>query len=125
MNLTNKDNLIWWLLKIGVFLTFFGHGVLAIQIQENWIYYLETVGFSNVDAINTLQIIGFLDITAAFIILIKPYKVIIIWAIFWAFSTALIRPIAGESIFSFVERGANWILPLALYIYGKRNNFIP
>ena len=40
---------------------------------------------------------------------------IVLWALFWAFSTAVIRPLSGESIWAFIERGANWIAPLVLF----------
>jgi len=48
------------------------------------------------------------------IILIKPLKPVLLWAVFWTFITALIRPIAGDPIWSFIERFANFAAPLAL-----------
>ena len=66
--------------------------------------------------------IGVLDIIVALIILLRPNKVFVIWAIIWTFSTALIRPVSGEPIWDFIERGANWIVPICLYInlYSKK-----
>lgn len=104
------------LIRLGVFLTFVGHGVFAISGKPNWIYYLEFVGFSNTNASSLIKWIGFLDILIGLLILLKPSKIVVIWAVFWTFLTALIRPLAGESIWEFVERGANWVLPLSLYI---------
>jgi hypothetical protein len=46
--------------------------------------------------------------------LIKPLKVVLIWAAIWGFWTALLRPVAGEPIWGFVERTAKWAAPLAL-----------
>ena len=57
---------------------------------------------------------GILDMLVAITILVKPLKPVLIWAIFWAFATALIRPLSGEHILAFVERSANWVLPFAL-----------
>jgi len=35
----------------------------------------------------------------------------------WGFWTALVRPLVGMSWLDFVERGANWATPLALYFF--------
>jgi len=102
-------------LRIGVFTCFFGHGYLAISKNPGWFQYLETVGISAANAETTIILIGCLDILVAVITLIKPIKPILLWACFWAFSAALIRPLSGDSIWAFVERGVNWITPLVLY----------
>lgn len=107
---------ITYLLRLAIFLMFLGHGMFAIKGNPGWLVYLETVGFSLETSKKLITIIGFLDVIVAFIILLKPIKFVILWALFWTFSTALIRPISGESIWAFVERGANWIVPLILYL---------
>ena len=104
-----------WILRIGVFLTFFGHGYLAIHKNKHWYSYLETVGVSGSSIDYAMAIIGVLDLIVAFTTLIKPNKYILLWASLWAFSAALIRPISGEPIWAFIERGSNWAIPLALY----------
>jgi hypothetical protein len=103
-------------LRIGVFGTFLGHGIFAYMRKAEWLAYLTTVGVPLKSAPDVLHLIGMLDILIAFIILIRPVKVVILWAVFWAFSTALIRPFAGLPIWDFVERAANWAAPLALLI---------
>jgi hypothetical protein len=104
------------LLRIGGFGIFFGHGVVAFQGNEAWIPLLTTFGFSVETAISLLPIIGAIDIVVAFLILFLPLKVILIWATFWAFATALSRPIAGLSIWAFIERAGNWVVPISLLI---------
>ena len=105
---------IEYILRVVVFLTFFGHGYLALIGNVSWLVYLETVGFSIENGMKIMPVIGALDILIAMVVLFKPYKYIVIWMIFWAFSTALVRPLSGEPIWSFIERGANWGAPLAL-----------
>jgi hypothetical protein len=63
--------------------------------------------------------IGMLDILIAISVLIKPLRFILVWAILWAFLTALMRPIAGGSILDFIERAGNWVTPLALLLLLK------
>ena len=106
---------IEWVLRIGVFGTFLGHGLFAIFSNSTWIPYLTTVGFSPEWAVKIMPVIGAIDLVVAFVVLFKPLKPIIIYAVFWTFATALIRPISGESVLAFVERAANWAAPLALY----------
>ena len=103
-------------LRIAVFMTFLGHGIVAIIGSPIWVVYIQTIGFSFEYATSLLPLIGILDLIVAVSILLKPNKYVVLWAVVWAFSTALIRPIAGESIWAFVERGANWGAPLSLYV---------
>ena len=116
MDRSPYTSIIFWLMRIGVCLTFLGHGYFAFTINQNWICYLQTVGFSTTTSANLMPYIGVLDFAVGLSILIKPFRPIILWAVIWALATALIRPISGESLFSFIERGANWALPLVLYL---------
>ena len=108
-----------WILRIGIFGTFLGHGVFALLVKQSWIPYFTSLGISESTAIILLPLIGILDITVAIFALVKPIRAILIYAGIWAFITALIRPISGEPIWDFVERTANWAAPLALlYLRG-------
>lgn len=125
INSNKKIEIAIWVLKIGVFGIFLGHGIYAIQINQSWVPYLESVGFSDELAIQIMPFIGYLDILIAISVLIKPLRPILIWAVFWAFLTALMRPIAGGSILDFIERAGNWAAPLALLFllkWAKKTN---
>jgi len=108
-------NRIEWLLRIGVFLTFIGHGFFAISGKTQWLPYLSVFGFSKIIAFKLLFFIGVIDVIIAFSILFKPFRYVLLWAALWAFSAALMRPIVGEPLWDFVERGSNWIAPLTLF----------
>jgi len=108
-----------WILRIAICCTFIGHGMFAILGQQSWHRYLQVVGFSLEQATPLVVWIGYLDLVVAAIILIKPNKYIIAWAAIWAFSTALVRPFAGEPTWAFVERAANWAAPLVLLLIVK------
>ena len=108
-----------WTLRIGVFGTFLGHGIFALLVKKSWIPYFTSVGISESSAIILLPLIGIIDLVIAVFALIKPVRILLIYASIWAFATALIRPISGEPIWDFVERSANWAAPLALlYLRG-------
>ena len=108
---------IEWVLRIGVFGTFLGHGLLAISLNPTWIPYLTTLGFTPDQAKILMPVIGSLDIIVALWVLFKPNKYVLLWAVFWGLATAIIRPLSGELFLTFVERAANWAVPLALYFY--------
>jgi hypothetical protein len=75
--------------------------------------------------------IGLLDIIVAFTVIIKPLRIVLIWAVLWAFLTALMRPLTGGSVLDFLERTGNWVCPLALLflevrkyqLFNKKKNF--
>ncbi len=110
----SKPSIIEWILRIGIFGSFLGHGVFALEVKESWIPYLTVVGFSESTAEIVLPLIGTLDLMVAAFALLLPLRIVLIWASLWGFATALIRPMAGDPIWDFVERSANWAAPLAL-----------
>lgn len=116
--------LLQLILRIGIFGTFLGHGIFALAVKPEWIPFLTTVGFSVQSASSVMVLIGALDIIVAITILVLPLRIILIWAVLWAFSAALIRPISGAHFLDFVERSANWTLPLVLLLLqGLPRNF--
>lgn len=102
--------------RIGVFGTYLGHGIVALSINPKWIPLLTCFGFTDTQAVILMPYIGILDIIVAIVVLLFPIRIIVLWAILWAFATALSRPISGQEFVEFVERSANWCLPLVLLI---------
>lgn len=108
---------IEWVLKIGVAGEFIGHGVFALQGKAQWIGWMQQLtGVDKALATQLIFIVGLLDLTVAALVLIKPMKPVLLWAAFWGFWTAILRPIVGEPIWDFIERWANWAAPLALFL---------
>lgn len=114
--MNQQQKTVEWILRIGIFGTFLGHGIFALGIKQAWIPMITTLGFSESVATTILPLIGTIDIIIAILALIYPIRIVLIWATLWAFSTALARPIAGDPIWDFVERTANWAAPLALLV---------
>lgn len=111
--MSNKT--IEWVLRIAVAGEFLGHGALAYQGKAQWVEWIQQ--FTATDAATAGQLlvaIGIMDIVVAIIVLFKPIKIVLLWAAFWGFWTALVRPLVGEPIWDFIERFANWGAPLAL-----------
>lgn len=120
-----QTSLIQWVLRIAVAGEFFGHGILAVQGKKAWIGWMQQLlGTSPEVSTQLIFWVGALDILVAFIVLVRPVRVVLLWAAVWGFWTALLRPIVGESFWDFIERFANWGAPLALLLlYGWPKNF--
>lgn len=120
-----NTKLMEWVLRIAVAGEFIGHGTFALQGKAQWVSWFSKFGISDVTlATQLLFVIGLTDLVVAFLVLVKPMRFVLLWAIFWGFWTALVRPIVGEPIWDFVERWANWGAPLSLLLLrGWPQNF--
>ncbi|MFI5148724.1 MAG: DoxX-like family protein [Bacteroidia bacterium] len=103
-----------WILRLCVFGTFIGHGVLALGIKEGWIPLITSFGFSRASATSLMPVIGIADILIGLIVLLKPIRIVLLWAIVWTFAAGLSRIVAGEPVWEMIERFAEWGSPLAL-----------
>ncbi len=113
---------IEWLLRIGVAGEFLGHGLLAVQGKADWVGWIhQLLNVDNATASTLLLIIGLMDVAVAVIVLLRPVRPILLWAAFWGFWTALVRPLVGQSVLDFIERFANWAAPLALFYVLSKN----
>lgn len=113
---THSVSLTKLVLRIAIAGEFIGHGVFALQGKPAWIPFFTAVGIAEDTAIQLLPFIGGLDIFLGLLVLLYPIRIALLWMTFWGFLTALIRPIAGEPIWDFAERWANWGAPLALLL---------
>ena len=114
-----------WALRVGVAGEFLGHGVFALQGKADWVKWFANFGVSNPDTAATLlMLVGLLDLFVALMVLLKPIKPVLLWAVFWGFWTALLRPIVGQPIWDFIERFANWAAPLALFYLLKSRSSV-
>ncbi len=116
--MNNKtEKRVAWILRIGASGVFLGHGVVALQGNVAWIPLITTFGFTTEIAIKLLPVIGAFDLFIAVMLLLFPVRAVLLWASFWAFATALSRPLSGLPVWAFVERTGNWAIPLALLIH--------
>ncbi len=112
-----KTSKIEWVLRIGLFGEFLGHGIFALQLKPRFIELLTAMtGFSGTIASKIMYMIGTVDVLIAILALIYPLRLMLIWATIWGFLTALARPVGGDPIWDFIERWANWAVPLALLL---------
>ena len=108
---------IKWVLRLAVAGEFIGHSVFALQGKKTWIDWIHQLTGAEIGTAATLlTLVGFMDLLVALFVLIWPVRIALLWAAFWGFWTALVRPLVGEPIWDFIERWANWGAPLALLL---------
>lgn len=107
-----------WALKIGVAGEFLGHGLLAIQKKAEWVnWMMRFTHFNHETSATLIMLIGIADVAVALTVLWRPINWVLLWAVFWGFWTALMRPLMGLSWLDFIERFANFGAPLALFYF--------
>lgn len=117
----------WFLfaVQLSIFLIFMAHGIGCLLKNALYIdYILGLVGdytsfsMKQNQAEQLLNIIGVIDVVVAILVLIKPFKTLIYWLIFWGFLTSLLR-IVDASILNYTEflmRVPHFGLPIVMLI---------
>jgi hypothetical protein len=106
----------YWALRIGSAMCFIGHGAFGFITKGAWLPYFGVVGIPERLAWTLMPLIGAVDVTAGMAVLFAPRALPLLYMSIWAFWTALLRPLSGESVFEAVERAGNYGVPLAMLL---------
>lgn len=112
-----------WVLRVAVALEFSSHGWLAFTGKATWVPFVTFWGIPPELALSLMRVVGVVDCALAVHVLVRPLLPLVGWMAFWGLFTALLRPLTGEPMVEFLERGANWGAPLALFVllWASRN----
>ena len=82
------DNIkpVRWVLRIAIAGEFLGNGIFALQGKKtfiDWIHQLAGVEIGT--AATLLTLIGLADLLVALIVLVRPIRLVVLWASFWGF----------------------------------------
>ena len=102
-----------WILRIGVFLCFLGHGSFALMAKPEWTSFFGVVGIPEGAAMHIMPWVGLLDLTIGTLALASPRPLVFLWATIWCTWTATLRPLTGLGMWEFWVRGCNFGIPLA------------
>jgi hypothetical protein len=108
--------LAWTILRFGAALCFLGHGAFGFITKAAWLPYFATVGIPPSTGWALMPWVGAVDILAAMAVLFAPRRLPLIYMVIWGSWTALLRPLAGESVFETLERAGNYGVPLAFLL---------
>lgn len=120
------------ILRLGAGICFIGHGLLALSAKAKFIALLSSFNIDNETAIELLKLIGAVDVVVGLLILFKPTKLVLKWAMFWTALTIMAWMIHGDSILDLMRRAPFFAVPFALlklidsekqYVQPIQNNF--
>src|ERR1700730_11850137 len=115
-----------WMLRVGCAAEFVGHGAFGIMTKADWVPYFGVVGIPPEVAWKLMPVVGTVDVTIGLVGgIVRPVGAVLLYMAVWGFVTATIRPLAGESIWEFVERVPNWAAPLAYLAMRGLGDFGP
>ncbi len=103
-----------WCLRIGAAACFVGHGAFGILTKEAWVAYFAVFGIGRELAHALMPVVGAIDIAAGVLVLLSPRPFGLLYMPLWGLWTAMLRPLAGESVFETLERAGNYGVPFAL-----------
>lgn len=105
-----------WLLRTSILLCFVGHGAFGIITKADWLPFFRVVNLPDYVSWHLMPLIGAMDIAIGVLCFWRPMRIVVIWGIFWCLLTALMRPLAGMSLFEFFERAGNYGAPILLLL---------
>ena len=111
-----------WLLRLAVAGAFVGHGAYgAIVAKSSWFTYFTALGIpeSVVTQNGLMTVVGVAEIAAGVVTLVLPIPALLTLMAGWKIFSELLRPIAGEPVWEFVERASNMVAPLALIVVNR------
>jgi hypothetical protein len=95
---------------------FIGHGMLGFGHPPAWASYFGVVGIGHGTAFALMSPVGIFDIITGLIVLLAPIRGVVLYMALWGLWTALLRPLAGESLWEAVERAGNYGAPFGLFL---------
>lgn len=108
-----------WLLTLGVFMEFVGHGACGVATKSGWLPFFRVFAIPDSVAWKFMPWVGALDIALGVLVLFSPRRALFLYMAAWGCFTALLRPASGQGWWEFLERSYNYGVPLALlFLHG-------
>jgi hypothetical protein len=108
-----------WLFRLALCAEFVGHGAFGVMTKQAWVPYFTLFGVPESWAWHLMPVVGSIDITLGVLALLAPARAGLLYMGGWGFFTALLRPLAGQGGWEFLERSYNFGLPfLMLWLHG-------
>ena len=103
-----------WLFRLALFCEFVGHGAFGVLTKQAWVSYFALFGIPAGWAMKLMPLVGSVDITLGVLTLVAPIRAGLLYMSVWGLFTALLRPLAGEGWWEFLERSYNFGVPLLM-----------
>lgn len=111
-----RASAIGWILRVTIALLLIGHGGFDFALDKDWSEYVAALGLSpSTLATHPLRpVAGWFEAALGLLVLVWPTRPLLLFVLAWKVGTEALRPLAGEPIWEFVERGGSYAAPLAL-----------
>jgi len=111
-----RASAIGWILRVTTALLLIGHGGFDFAMHKNWTGYASAVGITPaaLTAHPLTPLAGWLECLLGLLVLACPMRGVLLFVFAWKLGTEALRPLAGEPIWEFIERGGSYGAPLAL-----------
>ncbi len=118
---------IAWTLRITTALLLIGHGGFDFAMGKDWSGYAEALGIppETLAAHPLTPWAGWVEVALGLAVLAWPAPPILVLAFLWKLATEATRPLAGEPVWEFIERGGSFAAPLALLVLLQGRAGIP
>jgi hypothetical protein len=105
-----------WTLRITTACLLIGHGAFDFAMHKDWSGYAASLGVTpaTVAAHPLRPFSGWAEAALGLAVLAWPVPPVLVLAFVWKVGTEAVRPLAGEPIWEFIERGGSYAAPLAL-----------
>ncbi|WP_426586798.1 hypothetical protein [Mucilaginibacter sp. R-33] len=115
INADTLHKVVTWL-KVFAFMLLIGHGWLNLIQKQGLLNQYHALGFA--DPAKAALIVGLFEVLAAFAVLIRPFKNVLLVFIIWKISSELFYP--KYEMFEWIERGGSYGILLALWFALKK-----
>jgi hypothetical protein len=112
---------IAWVLRVTTATLLLGHGLLAAAGKPLLLMHLFTLGIGDAGLSTATMLArqGGFEIALAVAVLLAPGRALLLFACGWKIGTELLFPLAGDSLWEFIERGGSYGAPLALLVLDR------
>lgn len=113
---------IAWVLRGSTAALLIGHGGFGAFMHKDWHGYFDVLGIGAATAasLSLTAAIGWFEIALGLAVLVRPAAWLLVFVLAWKIGTELLRPLAGEPFWEFVERGGSYAAPLLLLLITPR-----
>jgi hypothetical protein len=107
-----------WLLRFTTGMLLIGHGGIGAIIAKDWTPYFAVlgVGAATVEASALIPLVGWCEIALGLLVMARPSAALLVFVCVWKVGTEWLRPMAGEPLWEFIERGGSYAAPLVLLL---------
>jgi hypothetical protein len=107
-----------WILRLTIGMLLIGHGGIGALMAKDWSAYFAVLGIgaATVEARVLTPLVGWFEMVLGLLVIARSNTALLVFVCAWKVGTEWLRPMAGEPVWEFIERGGSYAAPLALLV---------